>query len=66
MPLSVMLFREIRDARPERTKYDFIIHTEDKRGPAGVCFETLDDLKKFAAAANTLIERETAAEAVGR
>jgi len=57
-----MVFNEIRKVRPERSSVvgDYVIHAEDKHGPAGVYFQTIDDLKQFMAAANTLIERETA------
>jgi hypothetical protein len=43
-----------------------VIHAEDKHGPAGVYFQTIDDLRKFMAAANTLIAQEGTAEAVAR
>ena len=67
MPLSVMVFKEICEVRPERSSVvgDYVIHTKDAHGPGGVYFQNIDDLKQFMAAANTLIERETAAEAAG-
>jgi hypothetical protein len=68
VPVSTMAFKEIRDAWGERysAHENFSVHVRDAEGFGGVYFQTLNDLKKFVEAANSLIAREENVEAAGR